>query len=317
VNESNRTSGETTGRVIVTGTGGLGFETALALAKLGWKVIIAGRNPGKGAAAVKEIKSQIPQASLVFEQVDLADLASIAAFGRRLNAVYERIDMLINNAGVMTPPRRQVTADGFELQFGVNYLAHFALTAHLLPLLRRGRTPKVITVSSIASRDARINFEDLQSERAYKAFEAYGQSKLAQLMFAFELQRRSQKNGWGVASLAAHPGLARTELIPNGSGRLSGSFLLRQLLWFVFQSPAQGACPTLFAATSPAATPGGYYGPDRWSEVRGSPASARIPERAQDRKDAAQLWDLSERLIGISLGESNSADFQPQQTASR
>ena len=315
MNEPNRTSGEA-GRVIVTGTGGLGFETALALAKLGWEVVIAGRHAGKGAAAVKEIKSQIPQASLVFEQVDLADLASIAAFGRRLNAVYDRIDMLINNAGVMTPPRRQITADGFELQFGVNYLGHFALTAHMLPLLRRGRTPKVISVSSLANRDARINFGDLQSARAYKPFEAYGQSKLAQLMFAFELQRRSQENGWGVASLAAHPGLARTELIPNGSGKLSSSFLLRQLLWFVFQSPAQGACPTLFAATSPAANPGGYYGPDRWSEVRGSPAPARIPERAQDRKDAAQLWDLSERLIGISFEEPNSADFLLQQTIS-
>jgi NAD(P)-dependent dehydrogenase (short-subunit alcohol dehydrogenase family) len=315
MSNSNDTSGEA-GRVIVTGTGGLGFETALALAKLGWKVIIAGRNPGKGATAVKEIKRQIPQTSLVFEQVDLADLASIAAFGRRLNAVYDRIDMLINNAGVMTPPRRQVTVDGFELQFGVNYLGPFALTSQMLPLLRKGKAPKVISVSSIANRDARINFDDLQSERAYKAFEAYGQSKLAQLMFAFELQRRSQENGWGVASLAAHPGLARTELIPNGSGRLSGSFLLRQLLWFVFQSPAQGACPTLFAATSPAAKPGGYYGPDRWSEVRGSPAPARIPERAQNRKDAAQLWEMSERLIGIPFGEPNSADSLLRQTAS-
>lgn len=302
MNESNRTSVEA-GRVIITGTGGLGFETALVLAKLGWQVIIAGRHAGKGAAAVKEIKNQVPEASLVFEQVDLADLASIAAFGRRLNAVYDRVDMLINNAGVMTPPRRQVTADGFELQFGVNYLGHFALTSHILPLLRRGRTPKVINVSSIANRDARINFEDLQSVRAYKPFEAYGQSKLAQLMFAFELQRRSQANGWGIASMAAHPGLARTELIPNGSGRLSGSFLLRQLLWFVFQSPAQGARPTLFAATSPAANPGGYYGPDKWSEVRGSPAPARIPERAQNHKDAAQLWEMSERLTGSPFGE--------------
>lgn len=315
MNVLNPTSGEA-GRVIVTGTGGLGFETALALAKLGWKVIIAGRNAGKGAAAVKDIKRQVPQASLVFEQVDLADLTSIAAFGRRLNAVYDRIDMLINNAGVMTPPKRQVTIDGFELQFGVNYLGPFALTSHMLPLLRKAKAPKVINVSSIATRGARINFDDLQSERAYKAFEAYGQSKLAQLMFAFELQRRSEENGWGVASLAAHPGLARTELIPNGSGRLSGSFLLRQLLWFVFQSPAQGACSTLFAATSPTASPGGYYGPDRWSEVRGSPAPARIPERAKDRQDAARLWNLSERLIGIPFSEPDSADFLLQQPAS-
>lgn len=315
MNNAVETAG-TTGRVVITGTGGLGFETALALSKIGWKVIIAGRSAGKGAAAVKEIKAQIPQASLVFEQVDLADLASIAAFGRRLNAVYDRIDMLINNAGVMTPPRREVTVDGFELQFGTNYLGHFALTSHVLPLLRRGTAPRVISVSSIANRGARINFDDLQSERSYKAFEAYGQSKLAQLMFAFELQRRSQENGWGVASLAVHPGLARTELIPNGSGKLSTSFLLRQLLWFVFQSPAQGAYPTLFAATSPGAKPGGYYGPDRWSEIRGNPAPARIPERAQNRGDAAQLWDLSQVLAGVSFGEPHAEHSPARQTAS-
>jgi NAD(P)-dependent dehydrogenase (short-subunit alcohol dehydrogenase family) len=290
-------------RAVVTGTGGLGYETALALSDMGWRVIVAGRDPHKGASAVKRIKALVPQAAVMFEQVDLADLASIAAFGRRMNSAYESVDVLVNNAGVMTPPRRRVTVDGFELQFGVNYLGHFALTSHLLPLLRKATASRVVSVSSIASRGVAINFGDLQSEQVYKAFEAYGQSKLAQLIFALELQRRSQAGGWGVTSIAAHPGLARTDLIPNGAGKASASFLLRQLLWFVFQSPAQGALPSLFAATSPTANPGAYYGPDKWSELRGNPALARIPKKALDQKAASHLWDLSEQLAGVSFGE--------------
>jgi len=194
-------------RVVITGaTGGLGYETTLALAGAGADVLLTGRNPAKGKAALERIRAVYPAAKIRYEDLDLSDLALVEAFADRLAGEQEAIDLLVNNAGVMTPPTRYETRDGFELQFGVNYLGPFALTSQMLPLLRKGKAPKVISVSSIANRDARINFDDLQSERAYKAFEAYGQSKLAQLMFAFELQRRSQENGWGVASLAAHPG---------------------------------------------------------------------------------------------------------------
>lgn len=317
MNRSNFINQATGRRAVVTGTGGLGFETALALAKRGWRVIIAGRDPGKGASAVGEIQRQIPQAFVVFEQVDLADLASIAAFGQRMNAIYESLDVLINNAGVMTPPRRRITADGFELQFGVNYLGHFALTSHLLPLLRRGTKPRVVSVSSIAIRKAALNFGDLQSEKEYKASDAYGQSKLAQLMFAFELQRRSEAAGWGVTSVAAHPGLSRTDLIPNGSGKYSVSNFLRKVLWFSFQSASQGALPTLYAATSPAAQPAGYYGPDRLSELRGNPAPARIPKQALDLKGASHLWDVSLHLAGLRFGEAKDAPSSERLPASR
>ena len=158
--------------IIVTGTGGLGFEDALALARAGGDVVIAGRNPGKGAEAVTRIKTAIPGASVTFEALDLARLASVASFARRLAAKRDRIDILINNAAVMTPPRRECTADGFELQFGTNYLGHFALTAHLLPLLRRGSNPRVVTLSSVAARSGTINFLDLQARRGYRPMPA-------------------------------------------------------------------------------------------------------------------------------------------------
>jgi len=186
--------------VVVTGTGGLGFQDALALARAGAEVIIAGRNPSKGAAAVAAIRKEVPNADVCFEVVDLASLSSVAAFGARLRADRTSLDLLINNAAVMTPPRRKVTADGFELQFGTNYLGHFALTAQLLPLLRKGTQPRVVNVSSVAARNGRINFEDLQSSAGYRPLPVYSDSKLASLMFALELQRRSDAAGWGLTS---------------------------------------------------------------------------------------------------------------------
>jgi NAD(P)-dependent dehydrogenase (short-subunit alcohol dehydrogenase family) len=229
-----------------------------------------------------------------------------------MNTSYESLDLLINNAGVMTRPVRRVTADGFELQFGVNYLGHFALTAHLLPLLRRGLDPRVVNVSSIANRNAELNFGDLQFEREYKAFAAYSQSKLAQLMFTFELQRRSDAAGWGIQSMAAHPGLSRTDLIPNGSGNFSFAGIFRKVLWFTFQPASQGALPTLFAATSPSAKPAGYYGPDKLSETRGNPAAAKIPMQAGDLHNASHLWDVSQRLAGVRFGEDTEHNLSPQ-----
>ncbi len=285
---------------VVTGTGGLGYEDALALARAGADVTIAGRNPAKGAEAVSSIRSAVPGATVRFEQLDLADLKSVRGFGERLVAERQNLDLLINNAGVMVPPQRQETADGFELQFGTNYLGHFALTAYLMPLLRKGRNARVVSLSSIAASDGQINFDDLQG-KDYRSMRVYSQSKLACLMFGLELQRRSDAAGWGVTSIAAHPGISATELLHNGPGRWSPTSIARTLLWFMFQPPAQGALPTLYAATSPQAQPGGYYGPSGFREIRGLPAPAKVPPQAKDRATSERLWRVSEELSGVSF----------------
>jgi len=286
---------------VVTGTGGLGLQDAIALARAGGDVIIAGRNAGKGAEAVETVRAAVPGATIRFETVDLADLRSIADFGRRLRAQRSSLELLINNAAVMTPPTRQQTVDGFELQLGTNYLGHFALTAALLPLLRAGKDARVISLSSVAARAGVIDFDNLQSQQRYSSMDAYGQSKLACLLFAFELQRRSEQHGWGITSIAAHPGISRTDLLHNAPGRRSAAGIARSVLWFLFQPAAQGALPTLFAATSPDAVPGQYYGPHAFGEVRGHPALAKIPPRATDTAAAAKLWTTSEQLTGVTF----------------
>ncbi len=289
---------------IVTGTGGLGFEDALALARAGARVVIAGRNGAKGSEALSRIRAAVPSAQVCFEQLDLASLISVAAFAARISDRYNSIDILINNAGVMVPPRREVTADGFELQFGTNYLGHFALTAHLLPLLREGA--RVVSLSSVAARAGVIDFVDLNSARSYAAMRAYSQSKLACLMFALELQRRSDAMGWEIRSIASHPGIARTDLLHNGPGRRSVPGLARTLLPFLFQPANRGALPTLYAATSADAAGGAYYGPDGIAEVRGYPALAKTPTQAQDQTVAARLWQVSEALTGVSFPDGRS-----------
>jgi NAD(P)-dependent dehydrogenase (short-subunit alcohol dehydrogenase family) len=292
------------GRIaVVTGTGGLGFEDALALARAGAQVILAGRNPGKGAEAVEQIHRAVPSAQVRFEAVDLASLASINAFAERLRGQTDRLDLLINNAGVMRPPRRQTTSDGFEIQLGVNYLGHFALTGRLAPLLLNSDAARVVTLSSVAARSGAIDFNDLNAERTYRSMPVYAQSKLACLMFALELQRRSEAAGWRLASLAAHPGLSQTNLLenaPGGGGRVP--LIFRLVRASMMQSPAQGALPTLFAATAPDAAPGGYYGPDGPGEVRGYPRPARVPPRATDAAAARRLWEVSEELTGVRFG---------------
>jgi NAD(P)-dependent dehydrogenase (short-subunit alcohol dehydrogenase family) len=286
---------------VVTGTGGLGFEDALALAQAGADVVIAGRNPAKGAEAVARIREQVPAAKVSFGQVDLASLKSVADFATRLASEQDSLDLLINNAGVMVPPARQQTADGIELQFGTNHLGHFALTAQLLPLLRKGQNPRVVTLSSVAARQGKLNFADLQSEAKYVPMEAYSQSKLACLMFALELQRRSEAGNWGIASLAAHPGISRTDLLHNAPGRLSAAGLARTYLWFLFQPAWQGALPTLYAATAPTAATGTYYGPGALNEMRGYPAPAQMPPQASDLAASARLWAMSQHLAGVSF----------------
>jgi NAD(P)-dependent dehydrogenase (short-subunit alcohol dehydrogenase family) len=286
---------------VITGTGGLGYEDALALARAGASVVIAGRNPQKGTEAVAAIKQAVPGAQVRFGKVDLANLASIAAFAAQLALEQDSLDLLINNAGVMTPPARRETSDGFELQFGTNYLSHFALTAHLLPLLKRGQNPRVVSVSSVAARGGAINFDDLQAERGYKPGPVYSQSKLACIMFALELSRRSKAAGWGVESLAAHPGITRTDLLPNGAGRSSAAGMVRRFLPFLFQPAWQGALPTLFAATDPAARDGAYYGPDRLGGTRGYPTEEKPPQQALDTAVAARLWEMSQELTGVTF----------------
>lgn len=287
-----------TGRTaVITGTGGLGLEDALALARAGAEVILAGRNSVKGEAALARVRGQVPGANIRFELMDLASLRSIADFAGRLQTQLGSLDLLINNAAVMTPPRRQTTEDDFELQWGTNYLGHFALTAHLLPLLRKGRQPRVVSLSSVAARSGAIHFDDLQAARGYQPMVAYAQSKLACLMFALELQRR----GLGVTSVAAHPGISRTDLLPNGAGPLSFAGLMRKVFWFLFQPAAQGALPTLYAATSPAARGGAYYGPHRLFETRGYPRPAKIPAQALDAEACSRLWRVSEEMTGVTF----------------
>jgi NAD(P)-dependent dehydrogenase (short-subunit alcohol dehydrogenase family) len=288
--------------VITGATGGLGFETALALAGAGANVVLTGRNEDKGRQAIAKIRAQFPNADVSYETLDLASLASVADFATRFAATHASLDLLVNNAGVMSLPTRQTTADGFEMQFGTNYLGHYALTAHLLPWLRRGHRPRVVNLSSLAHRSGRIDLDDLQSARSYGPWKAYCQSKLAMLMFGFELQRRSNALGWGLLSNAAHPGYARTDLIPNGPGRDTLSWRLGKYLEpYVSHSAAAGALPTLFAATSPQAEAAGYYGPNWFYELKGPPVPAKIMPQAKDAAVAARLWDVSAALTGVSF----------------
>ncbi|MGF7000802.1 oxidoreductase [Paraburkholderia sp. GAS32] len=284
---------------IVTGaTGGLGYEIALALSQAGAEVIVAGRNPDKGYAALARLERAGP-ASVRFESLDLADLSSVHDFADRLLAQNVPIDILVNNAGVMMLPRRTTTRDGFEMQFGTNHLGHFALTGRLLPMLRRAGGPRVVSISSAAHRNGKIDFPDLQAEQAYRPIKAYGQSKLANLLFSQELQRRSERNGWGITSIAAHPGMARTDLMVNGPGTSGVWGWVGMLLNPIAAPAALAALPTLFAATSPDATPAGYYGPKHLFEMNGPVAPAKISTRALDMDTAKQLWDTSENLTGV------------------
>jgi len=285
---------------VVTGaTGGLGYEIALALAKAGAEVILTGRDDQKGQSAIEKISREVTGAKVNYERLDLARLASVTDFAHRIGD-RQSLDLLINNAGVMALPRRQTTADGFETQFGTNYLGHFALTARLVPLLRRASGPRIVSVSSLAHRTGFIDFNDLQGARVYSPWKAYGQSKLACLMFALELQRRSEAAGWNLISNAAHPGFARTNLFTSGPGGLL-SMATDFAAPFFGHSAADGARPILFAATSPEARRGGYYGPGGIAELRGAPARALIMQQARDEAAAARLWKVSEQLTGISL----------------
>lgn len=289
---------------IITGaTGGLGLETALVLAGKGAEVVLAARNPDKGAEAERLIRSRHPNAAVRFDLLDLASLASVQAFAKRHLATGRPIDILIDNAGVMALPTRQTTVDGFEMQFGTNYLPHFALVGRLLPLLRTAKA-RVVQLSSVAHRSGHIRLDDLNYQTHYSPWPVYQQSKLAMLMFALELQRRSDTHGWGLTSVAAHPGFARTDLIANGHAGKPGLFArgARLLEAVLSHSAADGALPILMAATLPDPTPGGYYGPTGFQEMKGPPGVAAIKRQAKDADVARGLWAESERLTGVTYG---------------
>jgi NAD(P)-dependent dehydrogenase (short-subunit alcohol dehydrogenase family) len=286
-----------TGRTaIVTGANtGLGFETAKALADKGAHVVLAVRDLDKGRAAAERIGGDV-----ALQRLDLGSLASVRDAADELKSKYGTIDLLINNAGVMTPPK-QTTADGFELQFGTNHLGHFALTGLLLDRLLPVPGSRVVTVSSVGHRFARaIRFEDLQWERDYNRIVAYGQSKLANLMFTYELQRRL--TGQRTTALAAHPGGSDTELARH----LPRAFQLAALpvARALFQTAAMGALPTLRAATDPGALGGQYYGPDGFAEQKGHPKVVTSTEYSYDIEAQRRLWAVSEELTGVTYPES-------------
>jgi NAD(P)-dependent dehydrogenase (short-subunit alcohol dehydrogenase family) len=282
--------------LVTGGTSGMGYEDAKALAAAGARVVIAARNPQRGQESIDRIKQEVPNAQILFESLDLADLASVRALSQRLSTTLPRLDGLINNAAIMAPPERGTSADGFEMQFATNYAGHFVLTAELLPLLRKSDAPRVVTLSSVAALRGSLNFDDLQSQQAYVPFAAYAQSKLACLMFALELQRRSDAAGWGIQSMAAHPGIAVTELVARGPGLDSEQGRQWASNRDRMQTAAQGAVPTLYAATAPEARGGVYYGPTGPNEIAGPLGVATIPPAAKDVAAAARLWTVSEEL---------------------
>jgi NAD(P)-dependent dehydrogenase (short-subunit alcohol dehydrogenase family) len=291
-NQSGRTA-------IVTGANsGLGLATARELARAGASVWIAVRDEEKGGRAVSSIRNVVPDADLTVGQLDLADLSSVRVFSESFAGAGRQLDLLVNNAGIMAAPRR-LTRDGFESQFGTNHLGHFALTGLLLGALLKAPAPRVVTVSSTLHRSGTMNFDDLQGERKYSRWGAYGQSKLANLMFCFELQRRAVAADTALLSLAAHPGYASTNLQFAAPDR----FYEKAYMWIgnrlFAQSADMGALPTLYAATVPDLPGGTYVGPGGRAEQRGYPKVVTAAGKAYNESAWRRLWEVSEELTGV------------------
>ncbi|WP_409468642.1 SDR family oxidoreductase [Streptomyces sp. HC307] len=293
---------------VVTGASdGIGLGLAERLARAGAELVLPVRNASKGAAALERIRVNVPEAQVSTRVLDLASLASVETLADTLNAEGRPIHFLINNAGVMAPPVRHTTEDGYELQFGTNHLGHVALTGRLMPLLRAGQA-RVTTVTSSAARGGRIDWDDLQSEQRYSPVRAYNLSKLANLLFALELNRLSTAGEWGIVSNAAHPGTTLTNLYASGPnlGRTRPApheaIMKRLARWGVFvQSVDAGVLPLLYAATSRDARGGCLYGPDGLGQFTGSPTQLAIYKSARNEADAARLWQISERLTGVTF----------------
>lgn len=289
-------------RVLITGANsGIGFETAQVLAQQGAQVILACRNEAKALAAMAKIRQRYPRANLQFMALDLGSLQSVRELAALFFEQYDTLDILINNAGVMWLPESR-TVDGFESQFGTNHLGHFALTGLLLPALLKTPGARVVTVSSIAHKEGDLHFDDLWLQHGYGKQKAYAQSKLANLVFARELQRRLSQAGSSVLSLACHPGVASTHLAVPGfeqGGQTLLAKLMQVLTPLVAQSARKGALPTLYAATSHSVEGGEYYGPDGFYEAYGYPAKARSTRRSQKPEWGKRLWEVSEQLTGV------------------
>jgi NAD(P)-dependent dehydrogenase (short-subunit alcohol dehydrogenase family) len=288
------------GRVaVVTGANsGLGLITARDLARAGARVVLACRDTDKGADAMREITARVPEAEAELAALDLASLDSVRSFAREFSDAHDGLDLLINNAGVMAPPRR-TTRDGFELQFGTNHLGHFALTGLLLSALDGRSDARVITVSSTAHRMGRINFDDLNGERRYRRWRAYCQSKLANLLFALELDRRLKASASALKSIAAHPGYAATNLQSAAAPMLDRTVMAATNL-LLAQDAEMGALSLLYAATEPGLEGGAYVGPDGRGEHRGHPQPSAVPTRAARNEAVAErLWAISEQATGV------------------
>ncbi len=296
-------------RAVVTGgSDGMGLVIAGRLAAAGAEVVLPVRNAAKGAAAIAEIRRWTPDALVSLRELDLASLGSVASFVRALADEGDPIHVLINNAGVMTPPSRQTTADGFELQLGTNHLGHFALVQGLLPLLRAGNA-RVTSQLSVAANSNGVNWDDLNWERSYNGMRAYSQSKIAFGLFGAELERRSQAEGWGITSNLAHPGVAPTSLLdarpelgrakPTLSRSVIRALSARGIL---LGTVASAALPALYAATSPEARGGRFYGPKGLGHLGGPPAEQRLYSRVSGMEDAARMWQASEELLGAVAG---------------
>lgn len=285
---------------IITGANaGLGFETTKALAAKDFKVIMACRDLEKAKEARKQILNWHGNAKLEIHELNLASLASVRSFASEFRSKNEKLDLLINNAGVMMPPYQR-TEDDFELQLGVNYLGHFLLTGLLKEQLTTSKSSRIVTLSSIAHKNAEIDFNDLQSENSYSKFKAYGQSKLACLIFSLELKRRLKANSLShVSSLAAHPGVSSTELMRHLPGWLM--LIAKPVEPFISHSAEKGAQPTLKAALDKELSGGSYIGPDGFREMKGKPAEAEIARQAKNKETAAKLWAVSEDLTGIKF----------------
>lgn len=307
---------------VVTGASdGVGLGLAARLAAAGAEVVMPVRNPRKGEAAIAMIKQRHPAAALSLRDLDLSSLDSVAALGATLRDENRPIHILVNNAGVMTPPDRQTTEDGFELQFGSNHLGHFALVAHLLPLLRAGRA-RVTSQVSVAANQHAINWDDLNWERSYHGRRAYSQSKIAFGMFGLELDRRSQAGGWGVTSNLAHPGVAPTNLLAArpevGRARdTAGVRLIRALSrrGILLGTVGTALLPALLAATSPDARGGRLYGPSGLRHLSGPPAEQAVYSRLRSENDATRLWQISENLTHTSFPADEPARTDPGPTA--